>query len=63
MINSNACFVYFNTIWGSPGRLVRTCTLAPTTPRQLRVIPVPGYTHMGIMESPVMQERILSEVE
>ncbi len=26
-------------------------------------IPVPGYTHMGIMESPVMQERILSEVE
>ncbi len=26
-------------------------------------IPVPGYTHMGIMESPAMQERILSEVE
>ncbi len=26
-------------------------------------IPVLGYTHMGIMESPAMQERILSEVE
>ena len=25
-------------------------------------IAVPGYTHMGIMESPAMQERILSEV-
>jgi pimeloyl-ACP methyl ester carboxylesterase len=25
-------------------------------------IPVAGYTHMGIMESPAMQERILSEV-
>ena len=24
---------------------------------------VPGYTHMGIMESPAVQERILSEVE
>jgi pimeloyl-ACP methyl ester carboxylesterase len=27
-----------------------------------RNIPVPGYTHMGIMESPTLQERILSEV-
>ena len=27
------------------------------------VIPVPGYTHMGIMESPAVQERILSGVE
>ncbi len=26
-------------------------------------IPVSGYTHMGIMESPVMQERTLPEVE
>lgn len=26
-------------------------------------IPVSGYTHMGIMESPAMQERILLEVE
>ena len=26
-------------------------------------IPVPGYTHMGIMESSALQERILSEVE
>jgi pimeloyl-ACP methyl ester carboxylesterase len=24
-------------------------------------IPVPGFTHMGIMESPAMQERILQE--
>ncbi len=24
-------------------------------------IPVPGFTHMGIMESPAMQERILDE--
>jgi len=24
-------------------------------------IPVPGFTHMGIMESPAMQERILEE--
>ena len=24
---------------------------------------VPGYTHMGIMESPAVEERILSEVE
>ncbi len=23
---------------------------------------LPGYTHMGIMESPAVQERILSEV-
>jgi len=26
-------------------------------------IPVPGYTHMGIMESPAMQALILSEVD
>ncbi len=26
-------------------------------------IPVPGYTHMGIMESPAVQERILEEAE
>jgi len=26
-------------------------------------IPVPGYTHMGIMESPDVQARILQEVE
>jgi hypothetical protein len=26
-------------------------------------IPVPGYTHMGIMESPAVQERILSEAK
>jgi hypothetical protein len=26
-------------------------------------IPVPGYTHMGIMESPAVQERILSEAQ
>jgi pimeloyl-ACP methyl ester carboxylesterase len=26
-------------------------------------IPVPGYTHMGIMESRAMQERILSEAQ
>ena len=26
-------------------------------------IPVPGYSHMGIMESPAMQARILQEVE
>jgi hypothetical protein len=26
-------------------------------------IPVPGYSHMGIMESPAVQERILSEAE
>lgn len=26
-------------------------------------IPVPGYTHMGIMDSPAMQERILQEAE
>ena len=25
-------------------------------------IPLPGYTHMGIMESPALQQRILSEV-
>jgi hypothetical protein len=27
-----------------------------------RNVPVPGYTHMGIMESPAVQERILLEV-
>lgn len=26
-------------------------------------IPVPGYTHMGIMDSPAVQERILEEVD
>jgi hypothetical protein len=26
-------------------------------------IPVPGYTHMGIMDSPAVQERILQEVD
>ena len=26
-------------------------------------IPVPGYTHMGIMDSPAVQERILNEVD
>jgi len=26
-------------------------------------IPVPGYTHMGIMDSPAVQERILEEAE
>lgn len=26
-------------------------------------IPVPGYTHMGILESPAVQERILQEVD
>ena len=26
-------------------------------------IPVPGYSHMGIMDSPAMQERILEEAE
>ena len=26
-------------------------------------IPVPGYSHMGIMESPTVQERILSEAQ
>jgi hypothetical protein len=26
-------------------------------------IPVPGYTHMGIIESPAVQERILEEVD
>jgi len=26
-------------------------------------IPVPGFTHMGIMESPAMQERIVEEAE
>ncbi len=26
-------------------------------------IPVPGYSHMGIMESPAMQARILSEAQ
>ncbi|MFZ0608347.1 MAG: hypothetical protein WAM75_11840, partial [Xanthobacteraceae bacterium] len=26
-------------------------------------IPVPGYTHMGIMDSPAVQERILEAVD
>lgn len=26
-------------------------------------IPIPGYTHMGIMDSPAVQERILQEVD
>ena len=26
-------------------------------------IPVPGYTHMGIMDSPAVQQRILEEVD
>ncbi len=26
-------------------------------------IPVPGYTHMGIMDSPAVQQRILDEVD
>lgn len=26
-------------------------------------IPVPGYTHMGIMDSPAVQQRILQEVD
>jgi len=26
-------------------------------------VPVPGYSHMGIMESPAVQERILSEAQ
>jgi hypothetical protein len=39
---------------------------APAVTREIagvQNILVPGYTHMGIMESPAVQERILSGVE